>query len=283
MIHQTIQLPVHYAGRLDNNDFKPYLTTYLLDNYADLDPARKRPLVLICPGGGYSHLSVRESEAVAIKMNALGFQAVILHYSVAPMDFPVAACDLAEAIYYARHHADDWHIHADRIILCGFSAGAHLCATLGCFWNTSLLSDYLPYKNADIEPNALLLCYPVITAQKAFCHEDSVQHVLGKSSPTDADRNLVSLENHVTEDMPPVFMWHTVADEAVPAENSLLFARALRRAGVPFEYHLFNRGRHGLGLATAETSKPDGRTVEEECAVWPELFAAWLKGMQADL
>lgn len=283
MIHQTIQLPVHYAGKLHNNGAKPFLQTYLLENYPELDPARRRPLVLICPGGGYEHLSVREAEAVAITMNALGFQAAILHYSLAPMDFPCAACDLAEAVYYARTHADDWHIYADQIILCGFSAGAHLCATLGCYWNTALLAEYLPYRNADIKPNALLLCYPVITADERYCHEGSVRNVLGKNAlgkdekPQPAARETVSLEKHVTGDVPPVFMWHTLADEAVPAENSLLFAQALRVAGVPFAYHLFTHGKHGLSLATAETSKPDGSTVEPECESWVRLFADWYK------
>ena len=273
MTHETIFLPVHYAGTLQNGGQKPFVTTYLLDNYDTLDPNRTRPLVIICPGGGYDHLSAREAEAVAIRFNALGFQAAILTYSLAPMEFPCAACDLAEAVYYARSHADEWHIDGQRIICAGFSAGGHLCATLGCYWNTDVFAKYLPYTPADIKPNALILSYPVITADEQFCHKKSIELVLGSTKTYTRDD--VSLERHVTADFPPTFLWHTLADQSVPAENSLRFAVALRNAGVPFAYHLFTHGKHGLGLATAETSKPDGSAIEPECAVWIDLFKTW--------
>ena len=272
MRHEKIILPRHYDGKLDNGGFEPYLTTYLIDNHEEVDLGRKRALVLICPGGGYEYLSPREAEPIALRMNALGFNAAVVTYTTKPKQFPVAACDLAEAVCYARSHAEEWHIHADQIIVCGFSAGGHLAATLGCYWNGELLADYLPYKAADIQPNALLLCYPVITADKRFCHEGSIVNVLGSNC---TDRSLVSLERHAGAQVPPTFIWHTFADQAVPAENSLLFADALRKAGVPFEYHLFARGGHGLALATEETNACNGNTVEAECAVWPELFAAW--------
>jgi acetyl esterase/lipase len=281
MIHATIELPVQYHSTPANTNQSPTLTTYLLENFETLDPLRKRPLIIICPGGGYEHLSVREGEAVAIRMNSLGFQAAILNYSLAPMNFPAAICDAAEAVQYARQHAAQWYIDPDKIVLCGFSAGGHLAASLGCFWNrapvittqNSLFKD-VSYKPAQIRPNAILLCYPVITSGE-FCHERSIQNVLGTT--THIDRAFVSLEKQVTDDVPPVFMWHTNADETVSAENSLLFATALRQHHIPFEYHLFSCGVHGLGLATAETSVPSGRTIEPECAVWPELFATWFK------
>ncbi len=273
MTHETVFLPVHYSGKLANADQKPSLTAYLLENYETLDPNRKRPLVIICPGGGYDHLSAREAEAVAIRFNAMYFQAAILSYSLAPMEFPAAACDLAEAVHYARSHAAEWHVDADKIICCGFSAGGHLCATLGCYWNTDLFASYLPYAPESFKPNALILSYPVITADEQFCHKKSISLVLGSSKKY--SRADVSLEKHVSPDFPPTFLWHTLADQSVPAENSLLFANALRKAGLPFAYHLFTHGKHGLGLATAETSKPDGSAIEPECEVWVDLFKAW--------
>ena len=112
-------LTMHYQGRLSNNGQEPYLTTYLLDNYQGLDPERKRPLVLICPGGGYNHLSVREAEPVAVRMNALGFHAAIVNYSLAPMDFPCAWCDAAEAVHFVRAHASEWNVDERKIILAG--------------------------------------------------------------------------------------------------------------------------------------------------------------------
>ena len=279
MIYKTISLPVHYAGKLENAGQKPSLTTYLLENYDTLDPERTRPLVIICPGGGYDHLSAREAEAIAIRFNAMYFQAAILSYSLEPMEFPAAACDLAEAVVYARSHAAEWHVDPDKIICCGFSAGGHLCATLGCYWNTDLLTSYLPYKNEEIRPNALILNYPVITADERFCHKKSINLVLGSTKKY--SREDVSLEKHVTGDFPPAFLWHTLSDQSVPAENSLLFANALRSAGVPFAYHLFTHGKHGLGLATAETSKTDGSAIEPECQVWTDLFKMWWDRMEA--
>ena len=111
--------------------FTPTLTTYILDNYDEFSALRKRPAVIICPGGGYARLSNRETEAIAIKMNTLGFHALVLRYSVAPMDFPAALLDAAEAMYYTRSHCKEWNIDENKIILCGFSAGGHLAASVG--------------------------------------------------------------------------------------------------------------------------------------------------------
>lgn len=276
MTHETIALPVHYAGKLKTNG-QPTLTTYLLQNYAALDGDRTRPLVIVCPGGGYDHHSPREAEAVAVRFNALGFHAAVLAYTLAPTEFPASACDLAEAVRCARAHADAWHVDARRIIACGFSAGGHLCATLGCYWNSGLFAPYLPHAPADIRPDALILCYPVITADEPFCHAASVRNVLGTSAAF--TRHDVSLERHVSADFPPTFLWHTLADRSVPAENTLRLAEALRRAAVPFACHLFTHGPHGLSLATPETSKPDGSTVEPECAAWVDLFRTWWERM----
>ncbi len=274
MIHEKIMLPVQYREKgIRNNSFTPSLTTYILDNYDEFSAGRKRPLVLICPGGGYERLSNREAEAVAIKMNSLGFHAAVLCYSLAPMDFPAAMLDAAEAVRYVRVHAGEWNVDEKKVILCGFSAGGHLAASLGVFWNKPLVKEFLPYQPEEIRPDGLLLCYPVITAGK-FAHAGSIKNALGEGRFTPED---VSLENHVTVDVPPVFMWHTNEDGCVPAENSLMFAEALRRAGVPLEYHLFRSGGHGLSLATRETAWPNGTGIQKECAVWPQLFVAWME------
>ena len=283
MKHETIALPVHYEGTLTRTGNPPFLKTYILDNF-DFDANRLRPLVLICPGGGYEHLSPREAEAVAIQMNARGFHAAVLFYSLAPMEFPAALCDLAEAVHFVRSMAAAWNVDGEKIIVAGFSAGAHLSASLGVYWNglpaggassedkTPLIKKYLPYKNTDIKPNALLLCYPVITAGE-WAHRSSIQKVLGEKKG--AHTEWVSLENLVSKDVPPVFMWHTSEDCTVPAQNSLLFALALQKEKIPVEYHLFQRGVHGLSLASAETANTGGREIQMECAVWIDLFATW--------
>ena len=275
MNHSTVPLALLYKNRgLDNKEQEPKLVTYILDNYSSFDSERKRPIVLICPGGAYSHLSDREAEPVAIKMNSLGFHAAVLKYSLAPMDFPCALLDLATAVAFIRENADKWNIDSSKIIVGGFSAGGHLAASLACNWNTGLIKEYLGYEPEQVKPNGILLCYPVITADPQFCNEPSVQNCLGSKFAN--RRDLFSQEAMVNKDVPPVFMWHTLEDESVPAENSLFFANALRKHKIPFEYHLFSTGIHGLSLGTAESSDESGRQVNSQISVWPELFVRWV-------
>lgn len=276
MFHKQIELPVNYKGKLNNGGFVPRLTTYFPDLFVSQNRARAKPVVLICPGGGYAHLSDREGEPVALKMNTLGFCSAVLSYSLCPMEFPAALCDLAESVYFLRQNAEEYGINPDKIIVCGFSAGGHLAASLGCYWNAPLLKNYLPYEAKQIKPDALLLCYPVITADERFTHKESIDFVLGNTRIFTPDD--VSIEKLITSDFPPTFMWHTEADESVPAENTLMFARALRQKHIPFEYHLFGRGSHALALANDVSAREDGSATEKECAVWPELFAAWYNG-----
>lgn len=273
MKHERFELKVRYG--LENGGFIPSVTTYIIENSCAIDEKRRRPLILICPGGGYAYKSPREAESVAIKMNALGFHAAVLDYSVAPMEFPAAFLDLCEAMNFVRCHADEWNVDSDRIIVLGFSAGGHLAASLGVFWKSSLCRKYLPLESSQIRPDGLCLCYPVITAGKN-CHGGSIKNVLGGQALDREMRDFVSLEKHVSSEVPPVFMWHTDEDQSVPLENSLEFALALRKNAVPLEYHVFRQGRHGLSLATEETASCPEQ-VSRECSVWPELFAEWVK------
>ncbi|MBR1614806.1 MAG: alpha/beta hydrolase, partial [Treponema sp.] len=149
---ETIQLPVNYSGKIDNSNQKPFVRTFMLDT------EKKLPMVVVCPGGGYEHLSERESEPVAKKMNALGYHAMVLSYSLAPMEFPAAMCDLAEAVALVRRNADEWNVDENRIIVCGFSAGGHLAASLGCYWRSGIIQDLLPYTPEETRPNFLILC-----------------------------------------------------------------------------------------------------------------------------
>lgn len=253
---------LHDKIKLTSNE--SFITTYIPSTYESFSKDKLFPLVVICPGGGYGHLSDREAEPVALKLNSLGFAAAVLTYTLAPMKAGDALNDLKAAVRYCRENAESLHIDSQKIIAGGFSAGAHLAASLGVY-----------YQEKIYRPDYMMLCYPVITSDIRYSHASSIENVCGtdkKWSPQD-----VSLELHVTKDFPSTFMWHTNADESVPAENSLLFADALRKAGVDLEYHLFSRGSHGLALATKESSKPDGSNIQMECAVWPELFAAWAK------
>ena len=185
---------------------QPYagLDTYFLDNYEEIDTDRKRPVVLICPGGGYRMTSDREAEAVAIKYVSMGYQACVLRYSVKPSIFPRALCELAWCVKYLRSHADEYAIDRNGIFVLGFSAGGHLAASLGVFWHEKWLEELLGADKSEMRPDGMILCYPVISS-KQYGHMESFENLLGDEN-TEEMRNYLSLEDHVTEMFPPAFI-----------------------------------------------------------------------------
>ncbi|WP_162012676.1 alpha/beta hydrolase [Streptococcus sp. S784/96/1] len=253
---------------------KAQLQGYLLDNSLEIDPNRKRPAVIICPGGGYSFTSDREAEPVAVKLLQFGFQVFVLRYSVAPIRYPSALIQLAKSVKMVRKNAEKWHVNSNGIIIAGFSAGGHLAANLGVEWHEEHLKAYLGGDEADWQPNGLLLSYPVISSGE-YAHIDSFKKLLGEDF--ERQKEMLSLENRVTEKTPPTFIWHTGEDGLVPAENSLLFVQALRKHQVSAECHLYAFGGHGLSLGTAETAINNDYGVEETISGWIEQFAWWSK------
>ena len=151
----------------------------------------------------------------------------------------------------------------------GFSAGGHAAAHIGIRWQD------MPQKEACC-PDAMILCYPVITAGP-HAHRGSIENLLGENH--NALCAEVSLENHVTDDTPPTFLWHTWEDGAVPVENSLLLASALRAHGVPCEMHIYQRGGHGMSLGSDQVYAPDNPNIHPECQGWIDMAARWLKAL----
>lgn len=254
------------------------LSIYLLDNSLEIDPRRRRPLVLICPGGAYRFTSDREAEAVAVRMLAMGCHAALLRYSCAPARYPESLCQLARAVAMIRERAGEWTVDPEKIYVMGFSAGGHLAASLGVFWNHEDLSNAVELDNSLIRPNRLILCYPVITTG-TFTHAESIENLTGsrKDKPSSLWEHL-SLERRVSAETPPTFLWHTVEDPAVPVENSLLFASALRRRQVPFELHVFQKGGHGLSLGTEEIQcKATRYPNQPNIRSWVSLLRTWLE------
>ncbi|KAF1299505.1 acetylesterase [Enterococcus sp. JM4C] len=260
--------------RIKLDDSTAYVDSYLLANSPEMIADRKRPLVVICPGGGYEMTSDREAEPVAIRFLGMGFHALILRYSVAPSRFPESLVQLAKTVQLARNNADEWGVDPDKIIVAGFSAGGHLAASLGVFWQKDFLKEYLEGENSQWQPNALLLSYPVISSGP-FAHNGSFHSLLGDKY--EELKDFASLETQVSENTPQTFLWHTVEDDAVPMENSIAFAQSLRKYKVPFELHLFPKGGHGLSLGTDATSISNGYGLQEEITVWPDLFETWVK------
>lgn len=226
--------------------FKPIIISYV---HEDND---NRPCMLIVPGGGYRYVSSSEADPAARTFYAAGYNVFVLAYTINYLDEPLKLqplADIARAVRIIRYHAGKCHIDPSRVVVCGFSAGAHLCASL-CVHYPDIVDPDPEYNRMSARPDAAVLGYPVITAGE-YAHRDSFAALLG-SDADDKDMEYMSLEKHVTDDMPPCFLWQTASDDSVPVENSYLFAMACRKAGVPFAHHVFSEGIHGMSVATEQ-------------------------------
>ena len=267
MYHQRIDLPTEGA----------YLETYFLDYSDRLRNSGSRPVVLICPGGGYGYTTDREAEPIALAFASRGYHAAVLRYPCAPVRYPAALVSLCQAVVWLRAHAEEFHIDGSRLCVSGFSAGGHLAASLGVFWQEEFLHQLAGCTAEDIRPQALLLGYPVITnGPKGDGY--SLRNLLGEDAPAE-DFEFHSLEKRVTAHVPPTFIWSTDTDELVPIENTFLFSAALCRAGVSQEVHVYSLGEHGLGLSNAvtEDTLPGKARVCPDCESWIDLAGRWLR------
>lgn len=237
------------------------LVSYVVSNTVEVEESRKRPTILICPGGGYGFVSEREAEPVALCYNAAGMNAFVLYYSIAPAKFPTALTEAALAMAYIRENAEEYNVDADKVVICGFSAGGHLAASLSVYWQETFLSELTGKLNESMKPNASILCYPVISWGE-HAHKGSFINLLGDGL-SDEEYKAQSLEFKVTKQTPRSFIWHTFEDQPVPVKNSMLYCEALLMHNIPFEYHVFPRGPHGLSLANEIVSKGDWGIVPE--------------------
>ena len=269
MIHNKIEMKVE--GSLEGAS----LYTYILDNSPEIG-IEKRPILVLCPGGGYEMTSDREAEAVAVQFMAMGYHVAVLRYSVKPATYPTALLELGKSVVYLREKAEEWNIDTDKLIIQGASAGGHLAASYAMLWQENFVSEALGVSKERLKPNGLMLSYPVITSGE-YAHRDSFKNLLGDQYDSLVD--WVSLEKRVSKDTPKTFVWHTYTDDCVPPENSLLLVDALKKHNIPTEFHLFPEGGHGLGLANELTACPNGYGVEEACAIWIKLAGTWLKNI----
>ncbi|OES45197.1 alpha/beta hydrolase [Domibacillus iocasae] len=226
---------------------------------------KRAPAMLIFPGGGYRRRADHEGEPVAKWLNSLGIHAFVVHYRVAPYKHPVPLLDASRAIRMIRQQAEKWNVDEKKVGVLGFSAGGHLASTLATKYDHGISSAVDQIEQQSSRPDVVVLGYPVVTFGE-HRHEGSMENLLGLGSSGE-QRLFLSNERHVTKDTPPAFLWHTAEDEPVPVENSLLFAGALSRAGVPFDLHVFQSGRHGLGLASDHS----------EAFLWTAVCEKWLR------
>ena len=228
-------------------EFLPNIETYLHED------DQIRPAMVVVPGGGYSIVSPTEGEIVAKRFYEAGYQAFVLTYSTNTFQLEplkmLPLRDISRAVRYVRKHAAEMNLQKDRIVCCGFSAGAHLVGSLAVHYQDALLKEE-PDSEISNRPDATLLCYPVITSG-GKAHLGSFDRLFGADASRE-ELTWASLEKQVTLDTPPAFLWQTMTDETVPVENSILYAKACEDVGVPCELHLFMEGRHGLSLANED-------------------------------
>jgi len=203
-----------------DNGIKNVSLTY----YKPVETAAKAAF-LICPGGGYHHVSDREGDTIAKWLNAAGIHAFVVNYRVFPHAYPAQLQDACRAMRFIRHNAAMYNIDSEKIGIMGFSAGGHLASTVACYYkeDEKLLNDDIDEKSA--RPDLLVLGYPVITMGQ-FTHQGSRDALTGGKTSQEL-YDFLSNEKHVHSGMPPVFLWHTADDQGVPVQNSLLFSGAL--------------------------------------------------------
>jgi acetyl esterase/lipase len=266
-IHDTQTMPL-WAGAAPGAQGTseadiPSMTAYLPRNTPPGMTA-----IIVLPGGGYRNLAMNhEGRQVANYLNSAGVAAFVLQYRLGPLyHHPVELEDAQRAIRTVRSHAVEWHIAADRIGVMGFSAGGHLAATVATRFDSGGDKAMDPVDRAGSRPDFAILGYPVISLTEPWTHQGSKTNLLGDHPSAELAKSL-SAEQSVTARTPPTFLFLTNADTVVPAENSVTYYLALRKAGVAAEMHIFENGPHGVGLATNDAALSE----------WPKLLINWMR------
>ena len=241
----------------------PALTVYLPRTMSPNTPA-----VIVCPGGAYARLAANhEGRQVANYLNSLGIAAFVLRYRLGPRyHHPIQWGDAQRAIRTLKARASEWQLDPTRIGIMGFSAGGHLAMSASTQFDSGNARAADALERASSRPDFAILGYPVISLTEPWTHQGSRTNLLGDKVDPALAKSL-SGENAVTTDTPPTFILRTNADTVVPAENSVYYYLALRKAGVPAEMHIFEKGPHGVGLAN------DDAALSE----WSTLLANWLR------
>ncbi len=245
----------------------PLLTSYLPSPELATGAA-----MLILPGGGYGHLANHEGEDYALFLNTLGIAGFVLQYRVGTNGYrhPAMLQDASRAMRLLRARANEWNLDKAKIGVMGSSAGGHLAATLLTHYDIGEAGNADPIERESSRPALGILCYAVITMGE-HGHEGSRRNLLGEN-PSAELIELLSNELHVDADTPSCFIWHTWEDKGVKLENSLAFVSALQQNDVPFDFHVYQKGRHGIGLL----DKPPFDNVHP----WARDLTFWLREQQ---
>ena len=269
-----------YFGVAKPEGARADLICYIRDNSVEINPNRKGPAMLVVPGGGYGMVSDREGEPIALAFLNKGFNSFVLKYSVAPVRFPYQLTEAVMAMNYIRLNAEALNVDANMVAAVGFSAGGHLCATLGTICDCDAVKTVFESK-VDAKPNGVILSYPVITCNNEKGHVGSFINLLGEEN--EHKYKDLDVTNLVDGKSAPAFIWATYGDEIVPVKNAILAADAYERAGVPFSLHIWGKGWHGLSTADktvygkTQAGYPHLNNMSKSVPAWIDMSIEWLE------
>lgn len=225
--------------------------------------------MVICPGGGYGHLADHEGSHYARWLNEQGIAGFVLKYRLGSNGYrhPAMLNDASRAIRTVRGQSKEWKLDTNRVGIIGSSAGGHLASTTITHWDRGNPNATDAIERQSSRPDLAILCYPVISLGDDFTHRGSRNNLLGTNATPDLVKEL-SAELQVNKETPPCFIWSTMEDKTVPVENSLQLATALRRVGVPFDLHVYERGPHGIGLGNKKFDQANFHPWTRDCEFW---------------
>lgn len=290
MNYQQIGLREDGSARLD---------CFIQEQQISTECHKKRPAIIVCPGGAYLILAHREGEPAAMRFAGLGYQTFVCRYLTymvqapgqpprfrALSHYPEQLVDLMHAVALVREHADEWGIDPQRVYVLGFSAGAHLCCMLAENWDDPDLLERAGIASEDaarVKPDGMVLCYPMLNDSPQLGGRDDVSSkelvtmaLFGTLAPDPALVDRYDLTRHVRPDMPRTFVWHTTEDKTVSPLDTMAFVTRMMEQGVPCELHMYQRGRHGQALCDrASASKPEDINVP--ASAWVDAAQTWLQ------
>lgn len=268
------------------------LTAYIQDPSMDQRFPIIRPAIMICPGGAYIGITEKEAEPVAMRFLAAGYHVFVLRYSIGVGigKFPAPFIDAAKAIMLIRQGAKKWSIDRSKISILGFSTGGHVAAVLATSWQESYLSETLEADNESFKPNALILGYPLLdlyqfnkknlesSTQMGPLLEMMSTAIYGTTNPSKEQMQEWNCKERVSEHMPPTFLWTTSEDALIDVEENMNFVKALAAEHIPYEFHIFEKGAHGLSLADQTVGYSELEIKNHINAYkWVDLALNWLK------
>lgn len=280
------------------------LTAYIPDPAIGYRQYRKRPGIILAPGGAYLIHATREKEGVALEFLSKGYNVFLLEYSIgftsrevkesgaAELDsaarYPAPVLEMLEAIHCVKKRGEAWNLDPSRLFLMGFSAGAHVCASCGMFWDLPALTSRLSFvpEPGELRATGMVLCYPMLDpspAEPAAINDDRLadarlmkDFLYQTQTPSQAQKHAVDLTRHVTPTAIPAFIWHSTDDPVVCAVDSTRFVLAMQQNGVDCEYHLFDYGGHGLALANQIYARSE-EEIQPDLARWTTMASSWME------